>query len=278
MRELVAKLLLEANTTLREDVLSFLREALSRETDERGRECLAVLVENAALARERRTPLCQDTGLVNVLLELPEGRRLPRGFLADVDAAVAQAYTEYGFRASTVYPPLGQRRNRGTNTPAFVTVLPVPATAPARLTVMPKGAGSENASFSTVFRPTADPEEVVTSIAREVVSRIPRACPPVVVGVGVGGTFDKAPLLAKKALLRRLGEHARDPEVARLERRLLSLVNESGVGPCALGGAVSCLWVSIEVAATHIASLPVAVNISCHALRSASADVSDRLE
>jgi fumarate hydratase subunit alpha len=273
MRDIVKQMLVEANTVLRDDVYAFLRQALAREESPHGKECLEVLVRNADLARANRTPICQDTGLVSVFLELPEGKRLPKGFLELLEEAVAEAYVDNGFRASTVFPPLGNRRNRGTNTPPFVTILPVEATRPARLTVMPKGAGSENASLIVNLRPSLSPEEFVDAIVPEIVARAARSCPPVVVGIGIGGTFDKAPLLAKRALLRRLGEHSRDPNVARLERHMLERINESGIGPCALGGSVTCLWVSIEMAATHIASLPVAVSMSCHALRSATVDV-----
>lgn len=268
----IKQLCIIANTVLRPDVLTFLKEARLKESSELGQKCLEILIENAELAEKNKTPLCQDTGIVNVFLELPEGYPLPINIETLIDEAIAEAYRESGFRASTVENPIDNRKPRRDNTPGFLTILPCQEDK-LRITVMPKGAGSENASFLKMFNPGASKEEVISELVKELSSRIPFSCPPVIVGIGIGATFDKVTFLAKKALLRKVGEHSRDAEMALLEREILKRVNSLGIGPCSLGGDITALWVSIESAPTHIASLPVAVNLSCHALRSATIEI-----
>lgn len=268
----VKQLCVRANTIIRPDVFKFLKEARLKENSEMGKKCLDILIVNAEMAEKNRTPICQDTGIISVFIELPEKYPLPKNLENLVDEAIAEAYTENGFRTSTVDSPLINRKLRKNNSPGFITIIPRREDK-LKITVMPKGAGSENASFFKMLNPTATTEEVISYLMNELEEKIPFSCPPVVVGIGAGGTFDKAPFLARKALLRNIGEHSRDAEVARLEREILKRINDSGIGPCALGGNVTCLWVAIEAAPSHMASLPVAVNLSCHALRSASSEI-----
>ncbi len=272
IRSEVKQLCVRANTILRKDVFKFLKEARLKENSEMGKKCLDVLITNAEIAEKNKTPICQDTGVVSVFIELPEKFPLPKNIENLVDEAVSEAYAENGFRTSIVDSPLGNRKLRKDNTPAFINISPG-LEDKLRITVMPKGAGSENASFLKMFSPSVTTEEVISYLVDELGKKVPFSCPPVIVGIGVGATFDKVSFLARKALLRNVGEHSRDAEVARIEREILKRINNTGIGPCALGGNITCLWVAIESAPTHMASLPVAVNLSCHALRSASAEI-----
>lgn len=271
--ETMKQLIVESNTRLRSDVLVFLREALRKEQSSIGKRCLKVLIENAEMAKENGTPICQDTGLVNIFLEIPEGFFLPRDLEKTMNKAISEAYNENGFRASTIFPPLGERKNRGDNTPGFLNILTSQGAFLSKVSVMPRGAGAENASFVMMLDPSTSEDDLLSIVSKEIVKRAPYACPPLIVGIGIGSTLDGAALLAKKALLRKLGKHSLNSNLAALERRFLDELNASGIGPCAFGGDTTCLWVFVEDAPTHMASLPVAVSISCHALRSASAEI-----
>ncbi|MGQ9512624.1 fumarate hydratase [Thermodesulfitimonas sp.] len=265
----VARLCREANVTLEEDVLRALAGAREQEESPRGRDVLGKLLTNAALARTEGIPLCQDTGVAVVFLEVGQEVRIVGDLEAAVNEGVRRGYSEGYLRKSVVRHPL-DRVNTGDNTPAVIHYRIVPGDR-LRITVAPKGAGSENMSALRMLKP-ADGVEGVKRFVLEVVEKAgPNACPPLVVGVGIGGTMEKAALLAKEALLRPLGSRSDDPPVAALEEELLAAINRSGIGPLGLGGRMTALAVHVEVYPCHIASLPVAVNLNCHAARHRSA-------
>jgi fumarate hydratase subunit alpha len=266
------RLCIEANTRLGDDVLSVIRAAAARESSPLGRQVLAEILENDELAANEATPMCQDTGSAVVFVELGEDVQVSGGHLRDaIDEGVRQGYTEGYLRKSMVDDPL-RRKNTGDNTPAVVHVDLTPGDR-LRLALLPKGGGAENMSRVTMLTP-ADGERGVKAFVVETVERAgPNACPPVIVGVGIGGTFDTVGALAKKALLRRAGERHPDPYYAGLEEDLLEQINALGVGPMGYGGTTTALDVHIEVAPCHIVSLPVAVNLQCHAARVARAEL-----
>jgi fumarate hydratase subunit alpha len=259
--DLVKEAIIRANTVLPEPVLQLIERAIEAEEDIKARKRLEILLENARIAREKKRPICQDTGLLNVFLFLPEGSKLPLGFQHLLDRAVFEAYREGGFRFSTVNPPLLDRNNLGTNKPAFLKIIPVKEARVVKLVFMPKGAGSENASFILMLKPTTPYEEVVEQVAQTIIKKASSSCPPIIVGVSAGGTFDSAALKAKLSLLE-TGVYLSD-----FGLEILEAVNKSGIGPFGLGGSTTALWINTAFEPTHIASLPVAVSMSCHALR-----------
>lgn len=263
---------LEAARNLRPDVLAVLKGALVAESSERGRFVLSQLVENAEIAANDGVPLCQDTGTVWVWLELGEQEMLPVGLAAAIDGAVSSAYRSGGLRMSVARDALFDRSNTGDNTPAFLDVTIRPGTG-ARVHVMLKGGGSDNASVLEMLPPSAGIAGVTEVVLRAVRERATGACPPLVIGVGVGATFDKVGLLAKRALLRDIGSLNPDPRAAELEASLLRAINATGIGPAGLGGDTTALAVHVATAPCHIAALPVAVNMGCCAMRSVSVDV-----
>ena len=265
--EQVARMLVEANTLLGEDVVSAFRNSLVSEASPTGRDVLDQLLENAELARGTGVPLCQDTGLALVFLEIGQDVHLTGGDLREaVQAGVRKACKEGYLRASVVSPPVGKRVNTGDNTPAILHVRTAPGEQ-LRITVAAKGGGSENMSALRMLRPAEGREGVKRFVLETVAKAGANPCPPIVVGVGIGGTFEFCALLAKKALLRRLGEPNPEPDFAALEREILEGVNRLGIGPAGLGGTVTALAVHVETHPCHIASLPVAVNINCHSHR-----------
>ncbi|MHB0911905.1 MAG: fumarate hydratase [Armatimonadota bacterium] len=257
----VAGLCKEANYDLPSDVLRAVSEA--REESPAGREVLAQLVENAEIARRERVPICQDTGFAVVFAELGQDAHVAGGGLTEaINAGVAKGYTEGYLRKSIVAHPL-RRENTGDNTPAVIHTEVVPGEK-LKITVAPKGGGSENMSGVRMLKPADGVEGVKKFVVELVRAAGSNPCPPIIIGVGIGGTMEKAAILAKKALLRRVGEPG--PE-AELEAELLDLVNATGIGPGGLGGRVTALAVHVLTYPCHIASLPVAVNIQCHAAR-----------
>ncbi|MGO0123335.1 fumarate hydratase [Desulfothermobacter acidiphilus] len=261
----VARLFREANIYLPPEVKAALRRARERESFSRARFVLDRLLENAALAESEGLPLCQDTGIAVVFLELGQEVRVKGELEAAVHQGVREGFRQGYLRASVVRHPL-DRVNTGDNTPAVIHTRLVPGDR-LRITVMPKGAGSENMGVVKVLRP-ADGREGVKALVLEAVKQAgPNACPPLVVGVGLGGTVEKAALLAKEAILRPLGSSNPDPGEAELEEELLTALNRLGIGPLGLGGDTTALAVHIASYPCHIASLPVAVNLSCHATR-----------
>ena len=258
----VARLCLEANIRLRPDVLKALKAALTREKMPRARRNLRAVIENARVAAEDKLSVCQDTGFPAVFIELGSGVRVRGDLTAAVNKGIAKGYSAGSFRKSIVPDPL----KRGTPgfVPAVVHIDIVKGTR-ARITVIPKGFGCENKGRLKMFNPTASVDDVARFIVETVREAGGDACPPYIVGVGIGGTSDFACLMAKKALLRPLGR----PDA--FEKKLLKKINALGIGPFGMGGLTTALGVLVETYPTHIAGLPVAVSISCHALRSASA-------
>ncbi len=273
---LISELCVTANLVLRPDVRRALQRALSIEKSPRGREVLAQILENAEVAERERLPLCQDTGYFTVFIEMGKEVHLAGGGLQEAaDEGVRRAQSEAKLRASVVNDVCFSRANTGDNTPAQLHLRLVEGEE-FSVTVMPKGGGSDNASRVAML-PVSDGLEGVERFVLETIrASAADACPPVVVGVGVGSGFDGVGLLAKEALLRSVGEANPDPRLAEVEERLLNASNSSGIGPGGLGGNVTSLAVHIETAPCHMASLPVAVNLSCHVLRSARASLERR--
>ncbi|SHI49103.1 fumarate hydratase [Desulfofundulus thermosubterraneus] len=262
----VAELCQKANYELGEDVLAAFKEALGQEISLTGRDILQQLLENARIAREEQVPMCQDTGFAVVFLEVGQEVVVSGGDLYEaVNEGVRRGYQEGYLRKSIVDHPL-RRKNTGDNTPAVIHTRIVPGDK-LKIIVAPKGGGSENMSGLRMLKPAEGVEGVKKFVIEQVRAAGPNPCPPVVVGVGIGGTFEKAALLAKEALLRPLGQPHPDTEIACLERELLEAINNLGIGPQGLGGRTTALAVHVEVFPCHIASLPVAVNINCHASR-----------
>ena len=255
-----------ANYDLGEDVYNALKEGVSREESPVGKDVLSQLIENADIARSDRVPMCQDTGVAVVFVELGQDVHIMGGLLADaINAGVAKGYKEGYLRKSMVSHPL-ERKNTGDNTPAVIYTDIVPGDK-LKITIAPKGGGSENMSGIKMLKPSDGVEGVKKFVVELVKAAGSNPCPPIIVGVGIGGTMDKAAFLAKKALLREIGEHNPNPSDADLESELLKLVNDTGIGPAGLGGRVTALAVNVETYPCHIASLPLAVNIQCHAAR-----------
>ncbi|ACX51464.1 hydro-lyase, Fe-S type, tartrate/fumarate subfamily, alpha subunit [Ammonifex degensii KC4] len=261
----VARLFREANLYLPPDVKEALKRARERESSPRAREILSRLLENALIAEKEGLPICQDTGIAVVFLEMGQEVRVVGELEEAVHEGIRQGFREGYLRASVVRHPL-DRVNTGDSAPAVIHTRLVPGDR-LKITVMPKGAGSENMGVVKVLRP-ADGREGVKRLVLETVQRAgPNACPPLVVGVGIGGTVEKAALLAKKAVLRPVGSRHPDPLEAELEEELLEAINCLGMGPLGLGGDTTALAVHVATYPCHIASLPVAVNLSCHATR-----------
>jgi fumarate hydratase subunit alpha len=275
MREIKAKeitktvstLCQQANFQLGEDVLTALKQALKTEESPLGREVLSQLIENAKIAKDERIALCQDCGTAVVFLEIGQDVHITGGDLYNaVEEGVRQGYDEGCLRKAMVKQPFSARINTRDNTPAVIHAEIVPGDR-LKITVMPKGGGAENMSRLAMLLPNHGSQGIIEMVVRVVDEAGGNACPPLIIGVGVGGTADKAMLLAKKALLRTVAEPSPDPEVARLEKDILARVNELGIGPMGFGGSTTALAVHAEVMPTHIVSLPVAVNLQCHSAR-----------
>lgn len=263
---------IDANRLLPPDVLQALEQARQVETSPLGRRVLDDLLHNARLASQTGLPICQDTGMAVVFVELGQDVHLSDStWEASINRAVSRAYTGSCFRASVVGDPL-IRQNTKDNTPAVIH-FEVVAGDGVRLTVLPKGFGSENMSAVSMINPGEGAEGAARVVLAAVQRAGPSACPPLVIGVGLGGTQDKAALLAKKALLRPVGSAHEQPALAALEDSWLAAVNATGIGPGGYGGKVTALGLHIECYPTHIAGLPVAVALSCHALRRATVEI-----
>lgn len=260
---------IQCATSLRADVIYALERAHLHETSPRGRSVIAQILENARIASTDRIPLCQDTGTVWVRLEIGEELCIPAHILTGIHDAVAQAFQDAHLRMSVVHDALFNRENTNDNTPAFVEVALV-AGAQVTLHLMLKGGGSDNASRVVMLAPGEGIEGVLRVVLECVAEKAANACPPLIIGIGVGSTLDKVANLSKQALLRPLGKSAATPEAAAFEKRVMEAVNATGIGPAALGGDTTALAVHLKTAPCHIAALPVAVNMGCCALRSAS--------
>ena len=264
----VAELCIRACTVLPPDVIAAMESARDREESHLGRSILSRLLENAQIAQREHIPMCQDTGLSVVFVELGAEVRITGGHLESAIAdGVREGYAKGYLRKSVVRSPL-DRRNTGDNTPPVTHTRVMPGDS-LKIAVAAKGAGSENMSRLRMMVP-ADGIDAVKAFVVETVERAgASACPPVVLGVGLGGSFEQCALIAKRALLRPLDDTNSDPASAELERDLLDLVNATGIGPMGVGGSTTALAVKVEIAPCHIASMPVAVNIQCHAARHA---------
>ena len=265
----VATLCIQANTQLPADVKAALDAAQAAEPWPLAKTTLGLLQKNLVVAAEQNLPICQDTGMACVFIELGQQVQIEGDLEQAVNEGVRRGYGEGYLRKSITRDPL-KRCNTDDNTPAFLSLHLVPGDE-VKITVAPKGAGSENMSRLAMLKPADGVEGVKNFILDTVRQAGSNPCPPIVLGVGIGGSFDKCAYLAKKALLRPLDEPNADPYYAALERQLLDEINAMGIGPQGFGGKTTCLGVSIEKMATHVACLPVAVNISCHVTRRASA-------
>ncbi len=269
--EAVARLCIKANRELPEDVSAAIAAAREDEPWPLAEKSLGILCDNLTLAREKALPVCQDTGLACVFIELGQEVYVDGDLEQAVNEGVRRGYGEGFLRKSVVGDPL-RRVNTGDNTPAFITLHLVPGSG-LRVTVLPKGFGSENMSRLKMLKPADGVEGVKDFVIETVRLAGANPCPPVVVGVGVGGCFDKVAYLAKKALLRPLDVPNADPWYAALERELLEGINALGIGPQGFGGRTTALGLAIEFAPTHVAGLPVAVNMSCHVTRRATEEL-----
>ncbi len=268
IREAVTELCLKANFELRKDILKALKAALRKETIPRARNLLKALVENAALAKKKRIAICQDTGFVSVFIELGSSILLSGGELTEaVNRGVEDAYKKGYLRKSVVSDPL-LRKNTNTNTPCIIHVDIVEGDR-IKISVSAKGFGSENKSAIKMLKPTASEKDIIDFVTKVVRLAGPDACPPYILGIGIGGTFDHAAHLSKKALLRSIESKSAKKHFRKLEKDILEAVNSTGIGPMGLGGKTTALGVNVEEFPTHIAGLPVAVSVSCHATRSA---------
>lgn len=262
----VSELCIRANCVMNEKLLNALHEARDSEELPVAKATLGCMLENAAIAADEMVPICQDTGAACVFVELGQDVHIEGGSLVDaINAGVALGYTEGYLRKSMVADPL-RRVNTDDNTPALIAVDIVDGDA-LKITLAPKGAGSENMGQLKMLKPADGIEGVRDFVLDAVRHAGPNPCPPIIVGVGVGGNFDHVASLAKRALLRPVGVHNPDPFYAQLEVELLDAINAFGTGPAGFGGATTALAVNIEQAPTHIACLPVAVNINCHVAR-----------
>ena len=262
----VSELCIRANCVMNEKLLNAMHEARDGEEWPVAKATLGCMLENAAIAADEMVPICQDTGAACVFVELGQDVHIEGGSLVDaINAGVALGYTEGYLRKSMVADPL-RRVNTDDNTPALITVDIVDGDD-LKITLAPKGAGSENMGQLKMLKPADGIEGVRDFVLDAVRHAGPNPCPPIIVGVGVGGNFDHVASLAKRALLRPVGVHNPDPFYAQLEVGLLDAINAFGTGPAGFGGATTALAVNIEQAPTHIACLPVAVNINCHVAR-----------
>lgn len=271
LTETVAQLCIQANTHLPQDIVAALDRTRKSEPWPLAKETLGLLWENMELAEEKNLPVCQDTGMACVFVELGQDVHIEGNFEEAIHQGVRKGYGEGYLRKSIVGDPL-RRVNTEDNTPAAITVRLVPGDG-CKVTVAPKGFGSENMSRLGMLKPADGVEGVKNFVVETVRLAGSNPCPPIVLGIGVGGSFDKVAYLAKHALLRPIDQPNPDPFYAGLERELLTEINALGVGPQGFGGETTCLGLSIEAAPTHVAGLPVAVNVSCHVTRRASAEL-----
>jgi len=264
--ETVRDLCIKANYELSDDVLYLLNEALKKERSANAREIIRELISNANIAKKVRYPICQDTGLALVFIELGQDIRITGGDLTEaVNEGVSRGYTEGYLRKSVVHDPF-LRKNTNDNTPALIHIDIAPGDK-IKITFMAKGGGCENAGAYKMFKPGTGREEIEDFVVETVKAAGPNSCPPIIVGLGIGGNQENSALLAKKALLREVGKLNSNKETHKMEKGILAKINDLGIGPVGLGGTTTALAVHIETAPCHIASLPVTVAIDCHAHR-----------
>ncbi|MBU1259836.1 MAG: fumarate hydratase [Planctomycetes bacterium] len=271
----VEKLCITAAAVLPQDVAAALEQAAKKESSNSAKKILNQLIENAKIAKEKQIPICQDTGLAVVFLQIGSQTAIkPAGktIVDAINAGIARGYEKGFLRKSVVAQPLNNRKNTGTNTPAIIHTEIIGGDK-IKITLLAKGGGCENKSQFKMFLPTDSAEKISDWIVKTVSDAGADACPPFVIGVGLGGDFEQCCLLSKKALTRKLDSQNADPFYAQMEKQLLQKINSLGIGPSGLGGDTTALAVSIETAPCHIASLPAAVNIECHAHRHSSIEI-----
>lgn len=265
----ISNLCIQSCCHLPEEVVDTIKNATGTEESPLGKEILGIILKNAQLAKDTDCPICQDTGLTVVYAEIGQEVHFTGGDIeAAIHAGVADGYTRGYLRKSSVDDPLFVRKNTGDNTPAIIHTTIVPGDK-VKLTVLPKGCGSENMGALKMLKPADGVEGVVNFVLETVRIAGPNPCPPITVGIGIGGNMERAAELAKHSLIRPMGEHNPNPKYAELEAEILRRVNLTGIGPSGLGGTNTALAVNIEYAPTHIGGLPVAVNLNCHAARCA---------
>lgn len=261
----VKNLCIEANTVLSDDLIEAYKNGYEKEESPIGKDVFLQLLENASIARQEKIALCQDTGLAIVFVEMGQDTHIVGGdLIASINEGVRQGYEDGYLRKSSLDPLI--RINFGDNTPAIIHTEIIPGNR-LKLTVATKGFGAENMSQVILFAPAVGIEGVKQFVVRRVEEAGANACPPVIVGVGIGGNLEKAAIIAKKSLFRPIGQRHPRPDIARLETEILEEINKLGIGPQGLGGRITALDVHIETYPTHIGSLPVAVNIQCHCHR-----------
>ena len=263
------ELFLKANYHIDPDLLKLLQKTLEEETSPIGKYVLKMIIENNKIASREELPICQDTGLAVVFVEVGQEVHLVGGdFTEAVNQGVKEAYEEGYLRKSVVDDPVFERKNTKTNTPAIIYTDIVPGDK-IKFLVIPKGFGSENMSTLGMLKPADGAEGIINFVVETVEKAGPNPCPPTIIGVGIGGTADKAMVVAKKAIARKIGSHNKNAKYEAMEKETLKRINNLGIGPAGLGGNITCLAVHIDYLPTHIAGLPVAVNICCHAARHA---------
>ena len=271
--DVVEKLCIESNYYLPEDVRIALENALEVEESPLGKEIIQDILKNQEIARIKNVPICQDTGLAVLFLELGQDVRLIGGALEEaINEGIRRGYEKGYLRKSTVDDPFMERKNLGDNTPAIIHTKIVPGDK-VKMILAPKGGGSENMSALAMLKPSDGVEGIRKFVLDTVEKAGSNPCPPIIVGVGIGGTIEKTTLIAKQSLLRNIGEHNPNPKIAELEKELLEQVNNLGIGPQGFGGRTTALAVHIETFPAHIASMPVAINIQCHAARHLEATI-----
>ena len=259
------KLFIDANYDSSQNVVDTLEKAIDKEESPVGKEVLRELIKNANLARDERIPICQDTGLAVTFIEVGQDVHITGGSLVDaVNEGVRRGYAKGYLRKSACHP--FTRKNTGDNTPAILHTKIVPGDK-VKITVLPKGGGSENYGSVKMLVPSEGKEGMKALVLEMVTKGGPNPCPPIIVGVGIGGNFETSALLSKEALMEPLGKRSDNPEIAAMEQELLEAINKTGIGPQGYGGTVTALDVHVKMLPCHIASLPVAVNIQCHAHR-----------
>lgn len=269
----VSKLCMDSCYYLPQPMQAKLKAAIATEESPLGKEILSTIVENFELAQRKDVPICQDTGLTVVFMEIGQDVHFVGGDLYQaIHDGVAKGYVDGYLRKSSVGDPVFDRKNSGDNTPAIIHTSIVPGEK-VKLIVCPKGCGSENMGALKMLKPADGVEGIKKFVVDTVRAAGPNPCPPITVGVGIGGNMEKAALLAKYSLTRPAGEHNADPRYAKLEEELLELVNKTGVGPSGLGGSTTAVAVNVEFTHTHIGGMPCAVNLNCHAARRAEAEL-----
>jgi len=269
IKDKVKELFLKANYHLDQELMHRLEEVLKEETSPIGKSVLNMIIKNNQIASSEEIAICQDTGLAVVFVELGQQVCIVGGdFIEAINQGVKEAYREGYLRKSVVDDPVFERKNTKTNTPAIIYTDIVPGDK-IKFTVMPKGFGSENMSALGMLKPADGEKGIVDFVVETVKKAGPNPCPPTIIGVGIGGTADKAMVIAKKAIARKIGKHNQNEKYAAMEKEALEKINNLGIGPAGLGGKTTTLAINIDYLPTHIAGMPVAVNVCCHAARHA---------